>query len=125
MTRSQTPKTTADVLHRAAHLIETGSAITATGAIYLALALNQEGDYQAGQPLNANLYEQARRALAAHLGYATDRDPTRDLRNWSQLHTAAEMAREIRAAAGPTVRGGDDIGHAAHHDYLREQEDRD
>jgi hypothetical protein len=28
-------------------------------------------------------------------------------------------------AARPTVRGGPDIGHAAHHDYLREQEDRD
>lgn len=125
MTRSQTPKTTADVLQRAAHLIETGSASTATSAIYLAIALDHEGDYRAGHPLNISLYEQSRIALATHLGYATDRDPTRDLRRWSQLHTTAEMAREIRAAAQPSVRGGDDIGHAAHHDYLREQEDRD
>jgi hypothetical protein len=96
---------TADTLRRAANLIETGSAGTAASGIYLALTLDDQGDYQAGQPFDTGLYEQAQTALAAHLGYATDRDPTRDLRRWSQLRTPHEMAVQMRAAADAAERG--------------------
>jgi hypothetical protein len=95
----------ADILRRAADLTENGIARTATCAIYLALTLDDQGDYQAGQPFDTDLYEQAQTALAAHLGYATDRDPTRDLRRWSQLRTPAEIATQMRAAADAAERG--------------------
>jgi hypothetical protein len=94
--------TTADILRRAADLTENGTAVTAAGALYLAVSGQ---DFQAGQPFDTGLYEQAQTALAAHLGYATDRDPTRDLRRWSQLRTPAEIAVQMRAAADAAERG--------------------
>lgn len=97
--------TTADILRRAADLTENGTARTATCAIYLALALDDKGNYQAGQPFDTGIYEQARRALAAHLNYATDRDPSRDLRRWSQLRTPNEIATQMRSAADAAERG--------------------
>lgn len=98
-----------DVLRRAAELVESSGAITAANAIYLALALNSEGDYQAGQPLNIGLYEQACTALAAHLGYATGHTPAAFLRRWSQQHTPAETANRIRAALAWTPNRGDAV----------------
>lgn len=47
-------------------------------------------------------------------------DPLTEVLNWRDAMQAGGHLR-----TRPTVRGGDDIGHAAHHDYLREQEDRD
>jgi hypothetical protein len=47
-------------------------------------------------------------------------DPVTELLNWRDaMHAGGHLP------ARPSVRGGPDIGHAAHHDYLREQEDRD
>ncbi|MFI7449591.1 hypothetical protein ACIBQX_18990 [Nonomuraea sp. NPDC049714] len=89
---------TANILRRAADLIERGESGTPASALMSAV-------YDVTDRWDHQLFDKARLALATHLNYATDRDPSRDLRRWSQLRTPAQMATQMRAAADASERG--------------------
>lgn len=99
--------TAADILNKAADLIEARTAIYPTSAIHLAI---MRADHTAfgghGQPLRLPLYQQAVNALAARLGYTLGRRPTLFLSRWTNTHGRDQLVAEMRAAARLTLDGG-------------------
>jgi hypothetical protein len=91
--------TAADILRAAAHLIEDGTAVTAHGAIRIAVCGGPDEVCKPGRQFNTPLYEQARNTLAAHLPYPAGQNPERLLRRWSNATTRPDMVREMLAAA--------------------------
>lgn len=91
-------RSTTDVLRAAADLLDSGTAVTARGALYLAVCGGPEG-FQSNEPFDIALYEQARAALVAQLPYPPGQDPERLIRRWSQASSRDDMVRELLAAA--------------------------
>ena len=91
--------TTAAILRAAADLLEAGTAVTAHGAIHIAVCGGPDKVCEPGRQFDTRLYEQARNALAAHLPYPPGREPERLLRRWTQVTPRPDMVREMLAAA--------------------------
>jgi hypothetical protein len=96
--------TAADILRAAALLIEQRIAVTAHGAIYIAVCGGPDEVCKPGRQFNTRLYEQARNTLAAHLPYPAGQNPERLLRRWSHATTRPDMVREMLAAADAVER---------------------
>lgn len=89
---------TADILRRAADLVEQSSGGSPLTQIWPIAAVTQVAPDTAAAT-------QALQTLAAHLHYDRHRNPLRDVRRWSSLRTLSEIATQMRSAADAAERG--------------------
>ncbi|MEU4332367.1 DUF6197 family protein [Nonomuraea dietziae] len=96
--------TTADVLRRAADLIEKYE-LDQFDVVHV---IRQAAAEHTPFGLVAyKLADAAARALAQHLRYGVDSNPARELKRWSQIRTTSEIVAELRSAADAAVVAAD------------------